>query len=443
MGPAGRAVATQNAGMRIFTVSMLTVLAAACGAAARSGDAVRAPLDGNSFVVANVRVFDGERVFEHINVVVRSGRIVAVGDGTPPADLPVVDGAGRTLLPGLIDAHAHVASEVELRSALQYGVTTQLDMFTDVAFLQAHRAQRDRLTKTELADLYSAGAPVTSAGGMGTQFGFAFPTIDGPGEATAFVQARLAEGSAYIKIMYEPDAGIVTTIPASTLAAVVAAARAQGAVTTVHVTSLAGARAVADAGADGFAHGFGDQPIDDALIQKIASRRMFVTATLSAHAYLGGAGIGPTLAADPRIAPFLTDRQRKQLTASPPGKHDPMAPYLVRFDLARASENVRRLHAAGVEILAGDDAASFGAHGVSLHGELELLTRAGLTPAQALTAATLAPARAFKLADRGRISPGARADLVLVDGNPLVEITQSRAIVRIFKNGYEVPRTRR
>lgn len=177
------------------------------------------------------------------------------------------------------------------------------------------------------------------------------------------------------------------------------------------------------------------------MLHEMVAQHMFVTATLSAHAYVTGHGIGPELAADPRVAPFLTAAERASLLGPAPSKDSPMAPYLARFDLAQASETVRRLHLAGVPILAGDDAANFGPHGISLLGELELLTRAGLTPAEALTAATLAPAKAFKLADRGRIAPGARADLVIVDGNPLVDITATRAIFVIVKNGYEVPRS--
>jgi len=75
-----------------------------------------------------------------------------------------------------------------------------------------------------------------------------------------------------------------------------------------------------------------------------------------------------------------------------------------------------------------------------MHGELELLTRAGLSPAEALTAATLRPAQAFRLADRGRIAAGALADLVMVEGNPVADITATRAITRVFKNGFEVSR---
>lgn len=208
-----------------------------------------------------------------------------------------------TLLMLIGDAHAHVQSENGLRNALRFGVTTQLDMFTNVDFMQAHRSQRDQVVRTDLPDLYAAGAPVTSAGGMGTQFAIPFPTISGPQEAPAFVRARLAEGSAFIKILYEPEAGIVTTISSETLAAVVRAAHAQGALVVVHVTSMKGARDVVDAGADGLAHLLGDSLIDDALVTKMAAQGMFVTPTLSIHAAFGGAGVGPELAADRRISP--------------------------------------------------------------------------------------------------------------------------------------------
>lgn len=158
------------------------------------------PLNGNSSVVRDVRVFDGQRVVERTHVFVRDGRIATVGQRRPPAGLPVVDGTGRTLLPGFIDAHVHVQSEAGLRNALRFGVTALLDMFTRIEFLQGHRTQRNLRTKTDFADLYSAGAPVTSAGGMGTPFGITFPTISGPEEASAFARARLAEGSDYIKV---------------------------------------------------------------------------------------------------------------------------------------------------------------------------------------------------------------------------------------------------
>jgi imidazolonepropionase-like amidohydrolase len=110
---------------------------------------------------------------------------------------------------------------------------------------------------------------------------------------------------------------------------------------------------------------------------------------------------------------------------------------------AGTDEAVRQLARAGVPLLAGTDAPSPGAtYGASLHGELELLVGAGLTPVQALTAATSAAARAFKLADRGRVAGGLRGDLVLVDGDPTSDIRATRRIVEVWKRGGKVERTR-
>lgn len=94
-------------------------------------------------------------------------------------------------------------------------------------------------------------------------------------------------------------------------------------------------------------------------------------------------------------------------------------------------------------ILAGTDAPSPGTtYGASLHGELALLVREGLTPVEALTAATSAAARAFRLRGRGFIRAGSRADLVLVDGDPTTDIVATRKIVGVWKAGVEVQRQR-
>lgn len=108
-----------------------------------------------------------------------------------------------------------------------------------------------------------------------------------------------------------------------------------------------------------------------------------------------------------------------------------------------ALRNVTALHQAGVPVLAGTDAAvvrglpPLVAHGESLHDELELLVRAGLSPAEALRAATSEPARHFELADRGAIAPGLRADAVLIDGDPLEDISATRRIQRVWCAGIE------
>src|SRR5690606_4236971 len=140
-------------------------------------------------------------------------------------------------------------------------------------------------------------------------------------------------------------------------------------------------------------------------------------------ASFSGRSEGAALQADPRLAPMLTAEQKATLSAGVPGMDQP------GNRLERALQSVRDLHAAGVTILAGTDAPNPGtAHGASMHGELELLVEAGLSPAEALAAATSVPAKAFGLGDRGRIAPGLRADLVLVNGDPTQDITATRSI---------------
>ncbi|HKR25673.1 MAG TPA: amidohydrolase family protein [Allosphingosinicella sp.] len=435
-----RAPSRPDARLARFAWLLILALGGLLAASPATAQGTDAPPEGNSFVIRDVRVFDGGRAIERANVVVRDGRVASVGRRRPPAGLPVVDGAGRTLLPGLIDAHAHVQNATSLQNAARFGVTTALDMLTRVEVVRAHRGQRDRLDRTALADLWSSGTPATSPRGLGTQFGIPFLPISGAEEAGAFVRARIAEGSDYIKILYEPSVPFFTTISPETLRALIVAAHAEGVRAVVHVSSLEGARGAVAAGADGLAHVFSDAVIDDALARDMASRGMFVTSTLSIIAAFHGEGLGAALAADPRVSPWLTDAQRRGLMSPAPGPDYPLTPYLTRFDLARASENIRRLHAAGVRILAGTDAPNLGSHGITLHGELQLLTQAGLSPAEALRAATLGPAQVYGLDDRGRIAAGARADLVLVEGNPLRDIGSTRAIVRVFKNGFAVER---
>jgi imidazolonepropionase-like amidohydrolase len=408
---------------RTASLALLALVAAAGPAAAQRATVIR-----------DVRVFDGTRVIPSATVVVRDGVIASVGAaGAVPEGAEVVDGAGRTLLPGLIDTHTHTFAPGMLEQSLSFGVSTQVDMFTMPELAARWRQEQRDGTATGRADILSAGVLATAPGGHGTQFGAPIPTLTGPADAQPWVDARIAEGSDFIKAVMDDGKlyGIrFNTLDEATLTAVVAAAHARGKIAVVHVATLAATRAAVRAGADGLVHVWMDSVPDAALVAEMARRRMFIIPTLAVSQAVTGAGSGGTLARDARLGPMIAPEQRTALEG--------------RFQAnggsyAAATESIARLRAAGIRILAGTDAPNPGTiHGASMHHELELLVAAGLSPLQALQAATSLPADAFGMADRGRIAPGLRADLVLVQGDPTADVTATRALVRVWKQGHPV-----
>lgn len=400
-----------------------------------------APAFAGDLLIRNGRVFDGVRVLEKTDVLVRDGRVVRVGKGlAAPEGAEVVDAAGKTLLPGLIDAHTHTFADA-LEQALMFGVTTELDQFTDQRMAAAMRAEQKAGNVASRADLFSAGTLVTAPKGHGTGFGMEIPTITSPAEAQSFVDARIAEGSDWIKIVYEDGStyGMSTpSIDKETMRAVIAAAHKRDKLAVVHIGSLAGARDAIDAGADGLVHLFVDKDPDPELGRFVARHKAFVIPTLVVLKSVTGVGGGAPLVDDARIEPYLNAQARGILLSG-----FPRLPSAPPVSYAAGEKSVRQLAAANVPILAGSDAPNPGtAHGAALHRELEMLVIAGLTPVQALAAATSTPAKAFRLGDRGRIAAGLRADLVLVNGDPTKDITATRDIAGVWKGGVRVDRAR-
>jgi imidazolonepropionase-like amidohydrolase len=414
----------------------------ATGIIAGAGASQPAPKGSPVTVVANVRVFDGERTIERANVSFRDGKIVAVSaESEPPSGAQVVDGAGKTLLPGFIDSHTHAFGDA-LQRALVFGVTTELDMFTEHRFAASMRAeQASAAGAPRRADLFSAGTLVTAPGGHGTQYGMTIPTVSGPGDVDAFVDARIAEGSDYIKIVYDDGSTYgmrtIPTVSRETMAAAIAAAKRRGKLALVHVGSKRAAEEALDAGASGLVHVFADEAPDAALVQRAITAKAFVIPTLSVNESTAATASGAELVKDVNIGPYLTAADRASLERSFPKRPN------ARRSLDHGNAATRMLYEKGVPILAGSDAPNPGtAHGASIHRELRLLVDAGLTPAAALTAATAAPALAFSLEDRGRIAAGLRADLVLVNGDPTRDVEASRDIVAIWKGGERFERPR-
>lgn len=373
-------------------------------------------------LIRDVRVFDGERTIATADVVIEDSLIAVVGvGGDRPADVEV-EGTGKTLLPGLIDAHTHVF-DGSLAQALRWGVTTALDMFCLPQILAGQR--RLAADNDDVADLRSAGTLATAPGGHPTQLlaalagtvlngldAAAIDFVSDPAQAPAFVQARLAEGADYLKIVIDDGAVHGADLPVMTAdiaAALSAAAHEAGLRVIAHAITASEVEIALEAGVDGLAHVWADLAPDDPASQRLAERvraqGVFVVTTL---AYFEA----------------ITAQHVETADCARPGSS------------ANAIGALRALRRAGAPLLAGTDATPFvPAHGAGMHRELQLLTEAGLSAEEALAAATSVPARYFGLADRGRIAPGLRADLVLVEGDPARDITSTGSIAEVWRRG--------
>jgi len=408
---------------------LLALVAALCaGLVAHGVGAVEAP----TTLIRNVAVFDGERTIGRHDVLLAGGRIAAIDfRGTPAAGTVVVEGKGRTLLPGLIDSHVHAFQALDI--PLLFGVTTQLDMFMAIEDARETKARMARGENTAAADLFTAGTLATVPHGHGTEYGLAIPTLTTPGEAEAWVTARIAEGSDYIKIIDEPGTTVgrvLPTLDVPTIRALVAAAHRHGKLAVVHAQSLATATDSINAGADGLMHLFIDTDGGDAFAALARAHHVFVTPTYTVfEGFFGRAGGAILLQQNPDFAALLG----KAATAS---LHQSFGEDRSAILDQREAANIMALHRAGVPLLAGTDSGNPGTwYGASLHRELDLLVKAGLTPSEALTAATAAPAKAFRLPDRGRIAKGLVADVLLVEGDPTADIGAVHQIVDVWKDG--------
>ena len=400
-----------------------------------------------TFTIQNARIFDGERLLEEDTVICEGTQIVAVGKRLSPVGTSV-DALGATLLPGLIDAHTHTSVDA-LRDALAFGVTTELEMMGRWT-LEERALLEDR---DDLADLRTAGFGVSAPGGHPSQLqrggpppGAAKtgqrherPTVSTPDEAVAFVRARVDEGSDYIKIMIEDGRVLgapgLPVLSEETIRAAVQEAHGHGKMALAHVLTAAATAQAIELGMDGLTHVFVDGPSTPALVDAIAASGAFVTPCLVLNSSILGKSAAH-LADHEHVRHKLSEAWRQTLCSCfntyPQGNFDDVL------------ATVRALHEANVDILVGTDASypmpHLGglAHGASVHHELQLLVRAGLTPSEALRAATALPARRFRLDDRGRVAPGMRADLLLVDGDPTKNVADTLAIRAVWRRGVQL-----
>jgi imidazolonepropionase-like amidohydrolase len=363
-----------------------------------------APTGCEKIALTNVRVFDGRELLGPTTVVIEDGLVASDSAGAR-----MTDSGGATLLPGLIDAHVHLLNEEHLQQLAAFGVTTALDMGAwPPSMVDSLR------NRTGMADIRSAGIPATTAGSAHSHVpGYpAGELVDSPSGATRFVADRIDQGADYIKLIAD-----IPGLDQETLDALVATSHRRGMRTVAHTVSTLALDMALHAGVDMVTH----VPLDCRLTESTAAR-------LRAQKCVSI----PTLT----MMKGILDRSAAAAASQPKGVAG--RPH---YEAARGS--VGELHRAGVPILAGTDANDGPGipfsprHGESLHDELEMLVDAGLSTVEALRAATVLPAQHFGLHDRGVIEPGRRADLVLIDGDPVADIRTTRQIRRVWCAGVE------
>jgi len=394
------------------------------------------PEQTGSFAIAGARLVDatGRDPVEDSVVIVRDGRIAAAGPRSQvpiPKGMPVVNAAGETLLPGLWEMHSHF-SGVEFGPAfLAAGQTTTRDCGGEFEFLVA---VRDAIEKRHalgprllLAGLVDASGPAA----------FGAVTADTPEEARAVVAKYKAAGFQQIKLY--------TYLKPDVIAALAAEAHRVGMTVTGHVPSALNAFQGVEAGMDQINHlnyvsqmmrGAGGRgaPIEIESEQARKAIEFFrdhhtVVDPTASWGEMGGHPKDIDIASfEPGIAKAPYTVAAKFLSL---GSTADSARFRAR--MAETDAVIGALHKAGIPIVAGSDT---GLVGYGLLRELEIYVQSGMTPLEAIQSATIVAARAMRLdADSGTVEAGKRADLILVDGNPLERIGDLRKVSRVVANG--------
>jgi imidazolonepropionase-like amidohydrolase len=408
-----------------------------------TGEALAGDVRVRAFTGA--RLFDGTgRTIENATLVVESGRITAAGAGVKlPAGAERIDLADRFVMPGLVNAHGHVGGTRGLRAGpelysrqnvldqlrlyARYGVTTVVSLGDD---REEGFAIRDAQETAALdrARLYVAG-----------------PVVDAttPEAARAQVAALAARKPDWVKIRVDDTLGTTAKMPPAAYRAVIDEAHTRGMRVAAHLFYLEDARDLVAAGVDFIAHSVRDAAVDPAFVAELARRGTCLCPTLtrevSAFAYADEPAFfgDPFFSreADPAVVAELRSPERRERARANP------ATARYREALRTASRNLKALVDGGAGVAFGTDTgppARF--QGYFEHEELRLMVEAGLAPTQALVAATSGAARCLGLKSVGTLEPGAWADFLVLDADPLADIRNTKSLESVWIAGNRVPR---
>ncbi len=403
-----------------------------------------------------------------VSVLVRDGRIAAVGNDaeiTLPDDAREINLAGKTLMPGLISAHSHLAASTGLLDG------TYTDDSAHAAALDQLR-QYQRFGVTGIAVLGATGDLVNrlheeqrrgradgasllpgSDRGIGVQGGAPPMSLtdaqiyrpETPEQAREAVRDSARRPTAMVKLWIDDFRQIGRELPKmrpEIYEAVIEEARTNDLKVAAHVYYLDDAKALLHAGADIIAHGVRDQAVDEEFIELMKANNAWYIATLVVDESFFVFADQPRLLDDPVLASAVTPTQLEQWrSAEWRGQVQNNLSYrLWREGVATGQDNLKRLVEAGVNVTFGTDSGANPQRvpGYAEHRELLLSVGAGLEPVEAIALATGQAAAALGLSDRGVIAPGRRADLIVLSGDPSQDIAVMASIEQVWQAGREV-----
>lgn len=413
-----------------------------------------------SIVIKDVTLFDGTggEALTNAWVSIEGSHILGVGTEAAPDASLVIDGEGQFLIPGLIDAHVHIgggriraggdaSSEMDARRAaaipalhgyLYSGVTTVYDSgnFSDFIFPLRDEERPGRIQSPRI---YATGGVVAFPGGYGAGPG---ATVVGSDADFDRLDAHLDYAPDMVKILLDPQGrrGIpeAPVFPNTLLSNVIAYIHRRGIRTTVHIPSEAEARAAIAAGIDALAHLPARSELSDDFIALAGTRGIPMATTLAVFSNIARVANDPEMFDTPLYQAVLPleERTRQQTVEREHYVSSGMSIFFARM-LPGMQQRLLALHQGGAVLALGTD-RSFAP---TVHQELRLIVESGISPAQALKMATHNAAVYLGLEQNlGSVQPGKLADLVLLAGDPSLDISNSEEIVLVIKNGQVIDR---
>jgi imidazolonepropionase-like amidohydrolase len=403
------------------------------------------PGPGNAPVLTSVQAWVGARIIdgtgkpaiENATLLIRNGHIEAVGKRVKiPAGAERIDAKGKTIIPGLINAHGHLNSEDRLGVYLRDGITTILSLGGDKEF--ALREFCAKAAPGTVPRLFVAGPIQDSSAIPGAD------AVTTPEQARKSVDELIRNKPDIIKVRIDDFRGARQKMTPEVYGAVIDEAHKNGFRTAAHIVFLDDAKGVLRAGVDYIAHSVRDQEVDEEFIALMKKRHVSYSPTLTRELAVFTYSETPSFfgdpfflkEADPAEIAQMQDPKRQSAT-----KTDPAAEWY-KEHLPVAMRNLKTLSDAGVNIAMGTDSGGGPGRfqGYFEHLELEYETKAGLTPMQALVSATSGAAKAINISKEvGTLEKGKLADFLVLTANPLDHIKNTRAIESVWIGGVRVP----